>query len=181
MPFPHLERPTLGSTCSFADSTWTGGHEPIGCSLTPIALGGTSAWAHNSAVECVLHTDEVAGSNPAAPTKTHRAISRRDRAWNEPGYEGKQRQTKDPGRRGRRRHPERFRDGSRRQVRRALHGYGRPRGRDGGNVGARRRDGRAKTYHPRRKRGDGRSRASSTDSAPSTTASDPRYQIVGSE
>src|SRR5262249_4343175 len=23
--------------------------------------------AHNSAVECVLHTDEVAGSNPAAP------------------------------------------------------------------------------------------------------------------
>jgi hypothetical protein len=25
--------------------------------------------AHNSVVECVLHTDEVAGSNPAAPTK----------------------------------------------------------------------------------------------------------------
>jgi hypothetical protein len=25
--------------------------------------------AHNSAVECVLHTDEVAGSNPAAPTR----------------------------------------------------------------------------------------------------------------
>src|SRR5258708_21420177 len=71
MPFPHLERPTLGSTCSFADSTWTGGHEPIGCSLTPIALGGTSARAHNSAVECVLHTDEVAGSNPAAPTEPH--------------------------------------------------------------------------------------------------------------
>ena len=26
-------------------------------------------WAHNSAVECVLHTDEVAGSSPAAPTR----------------------------------------------------------------------------------------------------------------
>lgn len=26
------------------------------------------AWAHNSAVECHLHTVEVAGSNPAAPT-----------------------------------------------------------------------------------------------------------------
>ena len=27
-------------------------------------------WALNSAVECHLHTVEVAGSNPAAPTRT---------------------------------------------------------------------------------------------------------------
>ena len=28
----------------------------------------TPAWAHNSAVECHLHTVEVVGSNPAVPT-----------------------------------------------------------------------------------------------------------------
>lgn len=27
--------------------------------------------AHNSAVECILHTDEVTGSNPVAPTGFH--------------------------------------------------------------------------------------------------------------
>jgi hypothetical protein len=34
--------------------------------LPEIPLGGR--WAHNSAVECHLHTVEVVGSNPAVPT-----------------------------------------------------------------------------------------------------------------
>ena len=30
--------------------------------------GAEGEWAHNSAVECHLHTVEVVGSNPAVPT-----------------------------------------------------------------------------------------------------------------
>jgi hypothetical protein len=32
------------------------------------ATSATRLWAHNSAVECHLHTVEVVGSNPAVPT-----------------------------------------------------------------------------------------------------------------
>src|SRR5436190_9568457 len=64
-----LRTPYFGLDTQFRGSGGDRGRDPIGCSLTPIAVGGTSAWAHNSAVECVLHTDEVAGSNPAAPTQ----------------------------------------------------------------------------------------------------------------
>ena len=43
-----------------------------GCLLTSgnwgTAIAPAASRAHNSAVECVLHTDEVAGSIPAAPT-----------------------------------------------------------------------------------------------------------------
>jgi NAD(P)-dependent dehydrogenase (short-subunit alcohol dehydrogenase family) len=41
-------------------------------------MGPVSAWAHNSAVECVLHTDEVGGPNPSAPTEIIQDFSRRD-------------------------------------------------------------------------------------------------------
>jgi hypothetical protein len=41
----------------------------IGCRIRERALRRAAEFrAHNSAVECVLHTDEVAGSIPAAPT-----------------------------------------------------------------------------------------------------------------
>ena len=33
-----------------------------------VAMPETQNWAHNSAVECHLHTVEVVGSNPAVPT-----------------------------------------------------------------------------------------------------------------
>jgi hypothetical protein len=47
---------------------------------------GRGSWrAHNSAVECVLHTDEVGGPNPSAPTdiiglfgRAYSVASRRD-------------------------------------------------------------------------------------------------------
>jgi hypothetical protein len=42
---------------------WYGGNFGIACKL----LAG-KAWALNSAVECHLHTVEVIGSNPIAPT-----------------------------------------------------------------------------------------------------------------
>jgi two-component system chemotaxis response regulator CheY len=38
-------------------------------------VGRSGTRAHNSAVECVLHTDEVAGSNPAAPTRVDRHVA----------------------------------------------------------------------------------------------------------
>jgi hypothetical protein len=41
-------------------------------------MGGVWARAHNSAVECVLHTDEVGGPNPSAPTEILEDFCRRD-------------------------------------------------------------------------------------------------------
>jgi hypothetical protein len=42
-----------------------------------VNLRVSPTWALNSAVECHLHTVEVAGSNPAAPTNTHHDLAAR--------------------------------------------------------------------------------------------------------
>ncbi len=41
-------------------------YSPEGCEVLLLRCG-----AHNSAVECHLHTVEVVGSNPAVPTINH--------------------------------------------------------------------------------------------------------------
>ncbi len=52
---------------------------------TPLMASGPCFRAHNSAVECHLHTVEVVGSNPAAPTNPPKISQARQFRWDELG------------------------------------------------------------------------------------------------
>ena len=45
------------------------GEASVSCGSRPVRIFGAVAWAHGSAGERLLHTQEVGGSNPPAPTK----------------------------------------------------------------------------------------------------------------